>query len=142
MEIVRAAGGGGEKSCIGLVPAELDQFSRRRLRPDRACLPLLPGEIAAVSRVQCREIGRHQVDLPAHRLRFPRVQAADAEVGVKTDDDSLKQLLVRFPGGRDQLFSIGRDTADQTTRRNNELKGRGLTSSRLTPSGHHTCPGA
>ena len=75
---------------------------------------LMAGKVSAIARLQFREIGRHQVDLAADRLGLAGLQAADSKVGMEADDDALKQLLIRLPGGRHQLLAVSRDAADQT----------------------------
>ncbi len=69
------------------------------------------------------EIGRHQVDLAADRLRLAGLEAADAKVGMGADDHALEELLVGLPGGGDELFAIGGDAADQTARGNDRRQG-------------------
>ena len=107
---------------VGLVPAELDELlldaRLRRLRFPRLNCAFLAGEILAIPRLERRKIGRHQVDLAADRLRLARLEPADAEVGMEADDHTLKELLVRLPGGGDELLAVGRDAADQAVRGN------------------------
>src|ERR1700739_1866249 len=80
-------------------------------------LPLMCWEILCVAIQKCRHIISDDVDLAANSLALPCFQAAQPEVGVQTDDHSLKQLLVRFPRHREEARTVRGEATDQSVTR-------------------------
>ncbi len=102
-----------QEGCVGLVPAKFDQFLGWRLGLGRGIAALLSRKVSAVPRLEFWKIGRHQVDLAADRFGLAGLEPTDSKVGMKANDHTLKQLLIRRPRHRHQLLAVGRDAADQ-----------------------------
>jgi len=72
------------------------------------------GEISFVAGQQRLDIVVDEVDFATDRLGLARQESAHAKIRMETDDDSLKQLLVGLPSGRQDHFFVGGKTTDQS----------------------------
>ncbi len=85
----------------------------------RECRPLVrsPSLLTEILLIPGEEPGNvsfHYVDPTFDPLLCPGHQAADVKVCVDAGEDALKQLMPRAPGGRQDHFFVGRETADET----------------------------
>src|SRR5438105_9709164 len=79
-----------------------------------AQLHSLGRKILFISFEQARHIVGDDVDFAADFFGLAGVKPAKPEVGVQTTPDTLKQLLIGFPGGGPNQLLISAETANQT----------------------------
>ena len=74
-------------------------------------------EIMGVPSQERRDVVPDQIELPMDPTRFPGGKAPNPEIAVQTGDHSLKELLVRLPGGRQDATIIITKAANQPVAR-------------------------
>ena len=71
-------------------------------------------KIFLISFEQTGDIVADNIDFAANFFGLAGVKPAKPEVGVQTAPDTLKQLLIGFPGGGPNQLLISAETANQT----------------------------